>query len=62
MEEKIKESRRKLVCNMLFSMMEHCKIKHYYYPLRALAEFFVEGESEKSLSKRLNAENLLKYK
>jgi len=61
-EEKIKEARRKLVCNLLFSMIEHCKIKFYYYPLRALAEFFMEGESEKALSKRLNAESLLKYK
>ncbi len=43
-------------------MIEHCEVKYYYYPLRALTEFYIEGESEKALSKKLNAENLLIYK
>jgi len=47
---------------MLFSMIEHCDAKYYYYPIRALAEFFVHGESEKALGKRLNSKSLLHYK
>jgi hypothetical protein len=43
-------------------MMQHCEPKYYYYPLRALTEFFLEEETEKALSKRLNAESLLSYK
>ena len=30
--------------------------------MRALAEFYMEGESEKALSKRLTEDNLLIYK
>ena len=33
-----------------------------YYPLRALAEFLSQEQTEKALSKRLNSENLLQYK
>ena len=50
------------MCNLLFTMIEHCKPKHYYYPIRALTEFLLEEENEKALSKRLNAENLLTHK
>lgn len=42
--------------------MKHCDPKHYYYPMRALTEFFLEKESEKVLSKRLNAKDFLTYK
>lgn len=60
--ESLKESRRKFICNLLFTMIEHCKTKHYYFPLRALTEFFLEEENEKALSKRLNSESLMAYK
>ena len=60
--EALKEQRRKTICNLMFSLIETCKVKHFYYPLRALTEFFLEGENEKSLSKRLNSESLLGYK
>ena len=43
-------------------MIENCKSKHYFYPLRALTEFFLEEENEKALSKRLNSESLIDYK
>eukprot|EP00347_Sterkiella_histriomuscorum_P003504 403364047 len=59
--EKIKESRRKMVCNLLYSLIEHCNSKYYYFPLRALSELFSESESEIALSKRLNSESLLYY-
>ena len=42
--------------------MKYCKPKAYYYPLRAIAEFFKEKESEKELSKKLNAKDHLNYK
>ena len=43
-------------------MIENCKVKNYYYPLRALTEFYLEGDAERALSKRLNSESLLCYK
>ena len=46
----------------MFQMIENCETKFYFYPLRALTEFFVEEETEKALSKRLGLENLLSYK
>jgi len=61
-DDKYKEQKSKLICNMLFSMIEHCPAKYYYYPIRALTEFFVHGESEKALGKRLNSKSLLHYK
>ena len=60
--ESFKETRRKFVCNILFNMLDHCSSKYYYYPLKALTEFFLEEDAERSLSKRLNAESLLTYK
>lgn len=42
--------------------MTHCKPQHYYYPMRALTEFYLEKESERSLKKRLIAKDLLTYK
>jgi len=50
-----REQRRKFVCNLLFIMLDHCEPQYYFYPLRALAEFFMAEESEKTLGKRLNA-------
>ena len=61
-QEDYKEIRRKYLCNLLFSIIQNCNTKHYYFPLRALAEFYFEGESEKALSKRLNEDSLLLYK
>lgn len=43
-------------------MIENCETKFYFYPLRAITEFFLEGEDEKALSKRLGLNNLLSYK
>lgn len=60
--EDMKEVRRKYLCNLLFSVLQNSQRNHYYYPLRALAEFYIEGESEKALSKRLTESNLLTYK
>jgi len=42
--------------------MQHTKPEYFYYPLRALSEFFAEEKTEKALSKRLNADALLQYK
>lgn len=61
-DELQKEHIRKFICNILFIMMDHCDSKFYYYPMKALSEFFLEKEAEKSLSKRLNAESFLSYK
>ena len=57
-----KEVRRKYLCNILFSVLQNCQRSHFYFPLRALAEFYLEGESEKALGKRLTEENLFIYK
>jgi len=43
-------------------MLENCDSKFYYYPIRALSEFYAEEVQERSLGKRLNAETLLSYK
>jgi len=61
-QEDMKETRRKYVCNLLFSIIQNCERKHYYFPLRALAEFYFEGESDKALGKRLTEDTLYLYK
>ena len=35
-----KERQRKDMCNLLYSMLENCDPSHYYYPIRALSEFY----------------------
>jgi hypothetical protein len=60
--ESYKETRRKFVCNLIFSILSHCKPINYYYPMRALTELYLEKESEKTLRKRLNAKDYLTYK
>jgi len=43
-------------------MLENCDREYFYYPIRALSEFYAEEVHERSLGKRLNAESLLAYK
>ncbi len=43
-------------------MLENCDSKYFYYPIRALSEFYAEEVQERSLGKRLNADSLLSYK
>ena len=43
-------------------MLENCSKEFFYYPLRALLEFYSDKAHERSLGKRLNAESLLAYK
>ena len=43
-------------------MLENCDPEYFYYPIRALSEFYAEEVHERSLGKRLNAESLLQYK
>ena len=40
-------------------MLENCEPEYFYYPIRALSEFYAEEVHERSLGKRLNAESLL---
>ena len=42
--------------------MTHCIPKYYYFPMRALTEFYLEKESEKALRKRLKDKDFLTYK
>jgi len=37
-----KDKQRKELCHLLFSMLENCNPDYYYYPLRALSEFYSE--------------------
>jgi hypothetical protein len=57
-----KDKQRKELCNLLFNILENCKQEMYYYPIRALTEFYAEKDEERLLGKRLNSENLLCYK
>jgi len=50
------------MCNLLFSILENCEPQFFYYPIKALSEFYSEEEKGRSLGKRLNAESLLCYK
>lgn len=43
-------------------MLENCDQEFYYFPIRALSEFYAEEVHERSLGKRLNAESMLSYK
>ena len=61
-QEEHKEVRRKYLCNLLFSIIQNCEKKHYYFPLRALTEFYLDGDSDKALGKRLTEESLFIYK
>ena len=47
-----RDRQRKDQCFLLFSMLENCEPKFYYYPIRALSEFYVEEVYERSLGKR----------
>lgn len=60
--QQIKDTQRKQLCNILFMMLENCSEEFYYYPFRALLEFYSDKAHERSLGKRLNAESLLAYK
>jgi len=42
--------------------LENCEPQFFYYPIKALSEFYSEEEKGRSLGKRLNAESLLCYK
>ena len=57
-----KQNQCKYICNILFLFLQYCEPRFLYYPLRALAEFLSQEQTEKALSKRLNSENLLQYK
>ena len=46
----------------MFLFLDYGSPELYYYPLRALAEFFSNQKTARELSKRLNAESLLAYK
>ena len=43
-------------------MLENCPQEFYYFPLRALKEFYTQDLEAKALGKRLNSESLLSYK
>jgi phosphoenolpyruvate carboxylase len=43
-------------------MLENCGKEFYYYPIRALLEFYSDQVQERSLGKRLNATSLLEFK
>ena len=43
-------------------MLENCDKEFYYYPIRALLEFYSDQVQERSLGKRLNATSLLEFK
>jgi hypothetical protein len=43
-------------------MLENCEKEFYYYPIRALLEFYSEEVQERSLGKRLNANSLIEFK
>lgn len=60
--EDFKENRRKYLCNLLFSILQNCEKKFYFFPLRALSEFYFEGETDKALGKRLTEDTLFLYK
>jgi hypothetical protein len=47
---------------LLFGILENCDSQYYYYPIRALSEFYGDEVQERSLGKRLDAESLLSYK
>ena len=57
-----KDKQRKDLCNLLFGILENCDSQYYYYPIRALSEFYGDEVQERSLGKRLDAESLLRYK
>ena len=46
----------------MFLFLQYCEPKYLIYPLRALAEFLSQEQTEKALSIRLNSESLLQYK
>lgn len=37
-----KNRQRNDLCSLLFSMLENCDNQYYYYPMRALSEFYME--------------------
>lgn len=47
---------------MLFNILENCDSKMFYFPIRALTEFYAEKDEERLLGKRLNSESLFCYK
>ena len=57
-----KQNQCKLFMNIMFLYLQFGKPCYYHYPLRAIAEFFISQRTSRELSKRLNAESLLKYK
>lgn len=42
-DDKSRELRRKIICNIIFNILENCEVQHFYYPLKALAEMFSES-------------------
>lgn len=58
----VKDIQREELVNLLLLMLETCEPQYYYFPIRALAEFYTIEISEKSLGKRIISESLLKYK
>ena len=50
------------MCNIIKCMIQECDPALYYYPMRALQEFYFQEVSEKSLGKRLSSESFLQYK
>lgn len=61
-DNKTKENRRKIICNIIFNIIEHCQTQYYIFPLKALSEMFSESQSEMLLSKKLNSQNYLEFK
>lgn len=57
-----KDKQRKEYVQILCSILENCNKDYYYFPIKALSEFYAEKSDERSLGKRLAAENLLCYK
>jgi len=61
--QKEKDKQRDQLCTVLVCILENCEDSNfYYYPIRALAEFYTEKNEERLLGKRLKSENLMFYK
>lgn len=57
-----KQKQCKVFLFIMFLFLDYGAPNLYYYPLRALTEFFSNQKTARELSKRLNAESLLAYK